>query len=352
MESSDHNKKNSFSVTDTNSQVQSSKRNRNEIPSRVPLAVDTRVGAYLIGKVIGKGGFSIVYSGLDTRNGEKVIIKEYYPRGFARRRNNSQLAPFGGKLLLAFAEGFRQFLNEALALKKMTHPNVMDVQNFIHANNTAYMVSPDNGGRCLKWFVGTLKEPLEQALLYQIFLPVMSALNFLHEAQVLHLDIKPSNILLQPNRKPLLLDFGATRIMNGEGGESFYQTLTPGFASPELYDKTRIPGPRCDIYAVGAALFFCITGIRPANSRRQKIASSLDIKRYEMLYSPAMLKSVNRALSLESSERYVSIDDFAAALLEGSDWSSLQEYELDVMHYDRSIQTTRLYLNEELRQVA
>ncbi len=330
----------------------SGKARHRKYPPRIPLDAETWLDAYRIDKVVGAGGFSIVYSGEDCRSGERVILKEYYPRRYARRRDNAKLAPYAGKRLLAFAEGFRQFLNEALALEKVTHPNVLDAYDFFHANNTAYLVSLDNGGRCLKWFIQAMKEPLDQPLLYKIFLPVMSALNFMHEAQLLHLDIKPNNILLQPNGEPLLLDFGAARIMNGATWENRKQTLTPGFAPPEQYDKSREPGPWSDIYSLGAAMYFCIAGKAPAKSTGRENSPSLDLKFFGTRYDLSMLEAINQALAYDPADRYLTIDDFAEAMLQGTEWSNLREYELQVMNYDRAVQSTRDSQDEVLRLVA
>ena len=209
--------------------------------AKKPLVIGTQVDNYVIGRAVGSGSFSIVYKGRNLDNDQGVIVKEYFPGRYARRLENAHVRPYGGKRLMAFSEGFRQFLNEALALVKVNHPNVIEANDFFHANGTAYLVSPDTGGRCLKWFAGSQKEPLEQNLLLEIILPVMSALNYMHEAQLVHLDVKPNNILLQPNGQPLLLDFGAAWILNSGAWEDRKQTLTPGFAPPEPYDKSKQP---------------------------------------------------------------------------------------------------------------
>lgn len=324
---------------------------RRKPPRRVPLKADTRVEAYRIEKVVGYGSFSIVYRGQDCRSGERVIVKEYYPGRYARRCSNNQLAPYSGTRLLAFAEGFRQFLNEALALERVSHPNVLDARDFLHANNTAYLISLDKGGRCLKWFIETTKEKPDQALLLRIFLPVMSALNYMHDARLLHLDIKPNNILLQPSGEPLVLDFGAARIMNGATWENRQQTLTRGFAPPEQFDKSREPGPWSDIYSLGAALYFCIAGKLPARAT-DNCSPELDLKIFESRFEPGLLKAINKSLSFDPADRYLAVDDFAEAMLEKTGWSDLRDYELNVMGYDRYVQATRDSRDEVLRLVA
>lgn len=319
---------------------------------RVPLTENTVIDGYRIGKVVGRGSFSLVYAAVEVSSKLNVVIKEYFPKHFSERIDTGEIIPFDGKKLLTFSEGFKQFYSEALALKKITHPNVLNTHNLFRANRTAYLVSLNQDGRDLKWFLTSFQEPLNQDLVYKVFLPVLSALNFLHSAQLLHLDIKPANILLQPNSESLLLDFGAAQTMSSSKRINQMQTLTHGFAPPEQYDKNRALGPWTDIYAVAATLYYSIACKPPAKSKDSKVASKLDVDTLSNNYHRSLLETINRSLSHNASDRYSRIDEFAAALLDGSKWSSLLEYEINVMGYDRTAPSIKHSQEELLRSVA
>ncbi len=302
---------------------------------RTPLKEYTQFEGYTIGKLIGRGSFSLVYQAHEEPSGSEVVIKEYFPKHFSKRLPDDTITPLDGKKLFTFTEGFNQFFNEAMALRKISHPNVLKTHNMFRANRTAYLVSLHKGGRDLKWFLSSVNESMDQALIYQVFMPLLSALHFLHDAELLHLDIKPANILLQPNREPLLLDFGAAQAMTSRKRISRMQTLTHGFAPPEQYDRNRALGPWTDIYAVAATLFYGIACKPPVKSRDSKSKNQLSTAKFGKHYDYELISAVNRALSYTAENRYDNVDDFAKALLAGSQWKSLRDYEVQAMNYDR-----------------
>jgi len=308
---------------------------------RVAMAGNTELEGYIFERVIGKGSFSLVYRASDIKTGDEVVIKEYFPKHFSIRKNDGTIVPLDGKKLFTFSEGFKQFFNEALALNKISHPNVLKTNNMFRANKTAYLVSLNIGGRDLKWFLSTVKEPMSQALVFKVFMPILSALNFLHGAQLLHLDIKPANILLQPNSESLLLDFGAAQRMNSSKRINNMQTLTHGFAPPEQYDKHKSLGPWTDIYAVAATLYYSIACKPPAKSKDNDAESKLNLEKYSSAYESHLIQAVNRCLTYDPSTRFDNVDEFAEALLDGSKWKTLRDYEMDVMKYDRFLESTR-----------
>ena len=122
--------------------------------------------------------------------------------------------------------------------------------------------------------------------------------------------------------------------------------------SPELYDKSSEPGPWSDVYALGATFYYCMVGKTPAQSVDNDSLSSLDDRDWGGLYDTNLLQAINRALTYDPAERYLSVDDFAEALLNGAQWSNLREYELQVMGDDRSVQSTRDSQDEVLSLVA
>lgn len=308
--------------------------------ARVPLASNTRLGTrdreYRIDKLIGMGSFSLVYSATEIRSNLSVIIKEYFPKRYARRKTDNKIVPLTGHKQMAYCEGVKHFYNEALVLKQVSHPNVLDVHDLFPANNTTYLVSSNKGGRDLKWFLSSYPGALRQKMFYRVFMPILSALHFLHDARLVHLDIKPANILLQPNSEPVLLDFGAAQLIGTAMPPKHKQVVTHGFAPPEQYGNSDgLLGPWTDIYAMAATMYFSITGNPPAKSKDRKIHSRLIIERYSNTCCPNLMNAINQALVYDVSKRFQSIDEFAAALLKGSEWATLVEYEADFMAYDR-----------------
>ncbi len=303
---------------------------------RSPLAKNTMLENYQTGVLIGMGSFSLVYRGIDTDSGASVVIKEYYPKRYSERaKDGLTVLPFEGRKLITFNEGLKQFFSEALALRKIDHPNVLKAHNMFRANNTAYIVSIDEAGRDLKWFLNTTKQSLKNNLIYKIFMPILSALNRLHDAGLVHLDIKPANILLRANSEPLLLDFGAVQQIACEKRASNIQTLTHGFAPPEQYNKKSDLGPWADMYAVAATLYHAITNRPPAKSEDSGRPSQLSITKYEEQYTKEMLTAINQALAHDDDKRFESVDVFAKALLTESKWDSLETYEREEMGYFR-----------------
>ncbi len=304
---------------------------------RAPLPENTVIESYQLHKVIGRGSFSLVYSGTDSRTNLPIVAKEYYPKRYALRVDDSlSITPTEDKLNKVYEEGFKQFFKEAIALTKIKHPNIIKNTDMFRANHTAYMISPSTGGHDLKWFITNIRKAIDLDQAYQIFMPVLSALHYMHSANLLHLDIKPANILLQPNRESLLLDLGAVQGISSTSRFNSFQTLTHGFAPHEQYDKDKALGPWTDIYALAATLYCCITLKPPAKSVDGKIAGQLDTDTYGEDYPHPMLEAVNNALSYAQDQRFTDVDTFARKLLDGSKWATLRDYELRVMHYDRT----------------
>ena len=319
---------------------------------RIPLSRNTLLNGFLFTKLIGRGSFSLVYAAVEMSTGADVVIKEYYPKHYGTRRSNSEVSPLKGKKQIAFNEGFKQFFNEAMALKRIRHPNLLSTHQFFNANNTAYLVSLNQSGRDLRWFLSSFRESLDEASLYKIFLPILSALSFLHRSNLLHLDLKPANILLQPNGESLLLDLGAAQRIDSPGKRHRKPIVTHGFAPPEQYERNGEMGAWTDIYAVGASLYCCLARRRPVKSKGSGVVSGLDVDKYGTFYQSSLIKAINRSLSSATGDRYQTIDEFAAALLEDTEWATLLEYEASVMAYDRfSIEEMNLQ-NDPIRSAA
>ena len=213
--------------TDAKAESRAKKSSDEAIVKRLPLKSGTSVDQYLVEGVIGGGGFSIVYRCFDTRNSESVVLKEYFPNQLSRRVGNDTIEPVSEKRTRAFQVGMQQFFAEAHALSQIEHPNVINITNVFRANNSAYMVSRLEAGKDLRWFIKRCQGDLDQAFVQKAIPPIMSGIHALHQNKLLHLDIKPANIFLRTDGGPLLLDFGASKVMDKKERFTSFQTLTP-----------------------------------------------------------------------------------------------------------------------------
>ena len=303
------------------------------VVKRVPLKPGTTVDQYLIEAVIGGGGFSIVYRGFDTIENQIVVLKEYFPNQLSCRIYNDLIEPISEKKTRAFQVGMQQFFAEAYALSQIQHPNVINILNVFRAHNTAYMVSKLEAGKDLRWFIKHCQgeEELDQAFVQKAIPPIMSGINTLHKNKLLHLDIKPANILLRTAGGPLLLDFGAAKVMDKKQRFASFQTLTPGFSPPEQHHKQQL-GPGSDIYALGATIYACITGRPPPTSlKREEKSRELELRGAEKRITQSVIDAIRWALEMDISKRPQSLDEFADLFMQDSEWQSFDAYERDLL---------------------
>lgn len=223
-------------------------------------------GRYMLGKVLGVGGFGITYLGYDLTLDIKVAIKEYMPSSIATRNSDRYNVTLTGQTEDDYRQGMENFLEEAKILAKLQNtPNIVSVQNYFKENNTAYFVMEYIDGMSLKDYLADQggKIPYVQAL--AILEPIMEALVQVHALNLLHRDISPDNIYITSRGESRLLDFGAARFALGDG-KSVSVILKHGYAPEEQYSSHGNQGPWTDVYAMGATFYRCITGMLPPDS--------------------------------------------------------------------------------------
>ncbi|MCH6582362.1 MAG: serine/threonine protein kinase [Proteobacteria bacterium] len=225
-----------------------------------------KLGEYIIESVLGHGGIGITYLARDTKLSSRVAIKEYFPQSLAFRESRSTIVPKTSGIT-GGAENYRwgleQFLNEAQALAKFKHNNIVRVLRFLEANDTAYMVMEYEEGENLAEYLNKTGGYLKESMLLSVFLPILGGLQAVHDAGMLHLDIKPGNIYLRSNGKPMLIDFGSARQARGGSQQAQRVALTPAYAAIEHYPNHGKQGPWTDVYSLGATLYRCVTGKEP-----------------------------------------------------------------------------------------
>jgi serine/threonine protein kinase len=273
------------------------------------LPLGYKLGEYTIVAVLGDGGFGITYRARDTKLGLDVAIKEYFPGIYATRAQGATIMPKTGGDLENYRWGLDAFLKEAQALAKFKHPQIVRVLRFLEANGTAYTIMEYEEGETLTAYLKRHGGVLLEARLLQIFLPILNGLHAVHDAGLLHLDIKPDNIYMRGNEQPMLIDFGSSRQMRGDADDKI--TLTPGFCAPEQYPGHGDIGVASDVYGVGATLYRCITGKNPLDSlarhkayeklRNDPLAPATSFTRPTC--APHIRESIDRALKLGIEER-------------------------------------------------
>ena len=233
-------------------------------------------GRYLIGKVLGYGGFGVTYIGWDSKLEQKVAIKEYLPGEFSTRMpGRSQVSVFSGDKAEQFADGMHKFVEEARRLARFQNePGIVTVFDSFEENNTAYIVMEYLDGETLTERLkrdGKIQEDEAVAML----LPLMESLEKVHAEGILHRDIAPDNIFLTTDGQVKLIDFGAARYATTSHSRSLTVIIKPGYSPEEQYRSRGDQGPHTDVYALGATLYKMITGVTPpdAMERRAKYES-------------------------------------------------------------------------------
>jgi serine/threonine protein kinase len=237
-----------------------------------PLPAGYVLNGYRIEKPLSSGGFSIVYLARDEA-GTPFAIKEYLPSSLPLRSEGVEVQVTDEANLSVFRHGLKCFFEEGRALALISHPNVVRVENFFRANETCYMVMQYVRGRTLQFHIQRHRHEFSETFIRRIFMNLMNGLREVHANKLLHLDIKPANVFISMDGRPVLLDFGAARITLSDEAMKLKPMYTAGFAAPEHYRfKPEELGPWSDIYSVGATIYTCIAGTPPqaGDQREQK----------------------------------------------------------------------------------
>jgi serine/threonine protein kinase len=163
------------------------------------LGPGTRLGEFELLKVIGIGGFGIVYLAIDHTLEREVAIKEYMPASLAGRTETLRVSLRSHSDAESFAMGLKSFINEAKLLARFDHPSLLKVHRFWEANGTAYMAMPVLRGRTIKEVRAEMGGPPEEAWMLGVMRPLLGAIETLHREEVYHRDIAPDNIQIEPD---------------------------------------------------------------------------------------------------------------------------------------------------------
>jgi serine/threonine protein kinase len=277
------------------------------------LGAGTRLGEFEIERVLGVGGFGIVYLAFDHALQRRVALKEYMPSALAARRDGLLIGVRSRAHAETFGVGLRSFVNEARLLARFDHPALVKVHRFWEGNGTAYMAMSYCEGQTLGSARAAMAAPPSQAWLLALTDAMLGALASLHSENVYHRDVAPDNIMLQAGGTPVLLDFGAARHVIGGHRAALTAIVKPNFAPIEQYaDAGAVrQGPWSDLYSLGAVLHFCLIGRAPMPATLRVINDELP-----------SLRALQRELVAADGTRYDdhflgAIDSALAVLPEG-----------------------------------
>lgn len=245
---------------------------------RYPLALPmgcVLAGRYIVGRVLGQGGFGITYLAFDRRLQMKVAVKEFLPAEIARRAGLTVCVTMQSKEE-AFEYGLARFQDEARTLARFIgSPNIASTIDFFDENGTSYFVMEYIEGISFKNYIANHggKVSVEEA--YRVLCSVLQALTTVHSAGLVHRDVTPDNIYISKNGTVKLLDFGSARYSLGDKSHSLDVILKVGYAPKEQYIRRSRQGPFTDVYSAAACFYAAVTGFLPPESLERLEEDSL-----------------------------------------------------------------------------
>jgi serine/threonine protein kinase len=273
---------------------------------------------YIVGRILGHGGFGLTYLGYDTVLDRKIAIKEYLPGSIATRQvETAQVTAHHEKMRGDFEFGLQRFIEEARTLARFQgFPNIIGVMNLFSANGTAYMVMEYLAGETLEAHLERNGGRISYAAALEILMPVMKALDEVHRQGILHRDVSPDNIFLVKGGPVKLLDFGAARNAMRMRSQTFSVILREGYAPEEQYSSKGEQGPWTDVYALAGTMYRALTGQIPTPALERRASGELiPPSRLGSDIPPEAESVLMRALAVDAADRYRSIDEFRSALL-------------------------------------
>lgn len=275
-------------------------------------------GKYRILDLLGQGGFGITYLAEQVNLNRPVAIKEFFIAEYCQRGGESTFVETITGYSSQIVEVYKaKFIKEAKIISKLDHPNIVRIHDIFEENNTAYIVMEYlKGGNLLDRIPENgMKE--EHAL--DIIRQVCDALKYIHTQDILHLDIKPKNILFRDSETAVLIDFGISKhYSKTDSGEtsSTPAGVSDGYAPLEQYDAVglKLFSPATDIYSLGATLFHMLTGSRPPSAAQ---ILNNGVPQLPDNVSSQVINVVNKALAYSVKQRIKDVKEFTSLLNNG-----------------------------------
>ena len=271
---------------------------------------------YIVGRVLGQGGFGITYLAWDTQLEAKVAIKEFMPGELATRVEGTTVSVLSADRSEDFTYGSERFQEEARTLAKFIgNPNIAAVTSYFDENDTSYFVMDYIEGISFKTYIANQggKVSVEEAL--NVMIPVLRALTAVHAEGFIHRDVTPDNIYITKDGMVKLLDFGSARYSIGDKSKSLDVILKVGYAPKEQYIRRSRQGPYTDVYSCAACFYAALTGFLPPEALERLDHDELvpvsqcgvDIPEY-------LDKAILKGLAVQPEDRFQSAEEFLEAI--------------------------------------
>lgn len=283
-------------------------------------------GQYTILGFLNSGGFGITYLAKDSLD-RTVVIKECFPNTLCRR-STSVVRARSRKHQAEYRSFVQSFVDEARSLARLVHPNIVGVHQVFEDNDTAYMAIDYINGRDLQAIMETTDRAFTPGQVVALLKKMLSAVEFIHQAGMLHRDIAPDNILIDPHGNPILIDFGAaseqvvrtTRVLTGR------RVVKEGYSPQEFYLTGAEQGPWSDLYSLGATFHMLISGTAPPESQRRlaNVAEGTGDPYVPLAgrfkgYPPGFLEAIDKATSVLPKDRIQTAADWLDLIRKGEE---------------------------------
>lgn len=288
--------------------------NREKYPVALPAGTVLN-GRYIVGRVLGQGGFGITYLALDTQLNARVAIKEFLPGEIATRIGTT-VSVMSGDKATDFTYGAERFQEEARTLAKFIgHPNIAGVSSYFNENDTSYFVMDYIEGISFKSYIANQggKVSVDEAL--NVMIPVLRALTAVHAEGFIHRDVTPDNIYISKDGNVKLLDFGSARYSIGDKSKSLDVVLKVGYAPKEQYIRRGRQGPYTDVYSCAACFYAALTGYLPPESLERMDHDELVPVSQAGIDIPEWLdRAILKGLAVQPEDRFQSAQEFLDAI--------------------------------------